>query len=234
MIVGLERNTSRPSQNSASVIWPPMTRSLCRVARSELLIRTLLRSLKSLAWSITGVVARFSLVTDAARERGRGRRGCWERGTRPRTRGVGALKFDVLCVGVVLVKGVIGTGGDPRDPASAAVLLTETIPVNSFLNFSLSLRALGETNVKLWPFSSVNNATLSLTWGAPSLLQNNATKKRREGKKHVSSQSKKQTNKQCHFVRLTRQLSPRDVYRWWCTIFLGPLEMGIGEFKQAW
>lgn len=215
MIVRLERNTSRPSQNSASVIWPPMTRSLCRAARSGLLIRTLLRSLKSLAWStptIVGVVARFSLVTDTAREGGRGRRGGWGWGTRPRTWGVGvgALRFDVLCVVGVAVKGVIGTGGGPLDPASAAVLLTETIPVNSFLNFSLSLRALGETNVKLWPFSSVNNATLSLTWGAPSLLQNNATKKRRKGgkgKKHVSSQSKK-TNKQavsfCATYKTTR------------------------------
>jgi hypothetical protein len=59
--------TSLPAQNSASVIWPLMTSSRCKDARSGLATRTDLRSRKSVVASVpamTGV--RPSLETEAA------------------------------------------------------------------------------------------------------------------------------------------------------------------------
>lgn len=121
---------------------------------------------------MTGVDARRSLATDAARDAG-------IIGTPPE--GLGVEAFET--VGVESLVGVedtaaIGVGAGIRGfraPASAMALLVPTICVNSFLNLSRSFRALGETNVKLWPFSSVKSAIFSLTCGAPSLLQNNAS-----------------------------------------------------------
>lgn len=61
-------NTSRPSQNSASVIWPVITRSRCSAPKSGLPTRTFFRSRKSLDASIPGMtgVERRSLDIDAA------------------------------------------------------------------------------------------------------------------------------------------------------------------------
>ncbi len=121
---------------------------------------------------ITGVVARLSLATDVAREMASG-------GPAVEALGVGVFEMDgvrALCVGVAVTGGagmdaaVIG----PLFPASAEALLTATMAVSSCLNFSRSLRAFEEVKVKLWPFSSVNSAIFSLTWAAPSLLQNKA------------------------------------------------------------
>ena len=47
--------TSRPSQNSASVIWPLMTRSRCNAPKSGSAMSTFLRSRKSLAESLPGI-----------------------------------------------------------------------------------------------------------------------------------------------------------------------------------
>lgn len=73
---------------------------------------------------ITGVVARLSLATDAARETGSG-------GAPPEGRGVVAFEtgVGVLFVGVA-GKGAIGAGVGaigPRVPASAIALLVPTI-----------------------------------------------------------------------------------------------------------
>lgn len=183
-----------------------------------MLISTFFRNLKSFAGSvpmITGVVARLSLATDAAREIESG-------GAAVEALGVGAFEIDgvrALCVGfdVIGEMGIEGVAIGPLFPASAEALLTPTMRVSSFLNFSRSGRAFWDVKVKLWPVSSVNSAIFSLTWAAPSLLQNKA-----------GGDMSREAETMRHW-RLTGQLSARKTYRGGLSAFLCPLEVRICE-----
>lgn len=159
--------TSRPSQNSASVIWPLTTNSLCSVPNSGLAIRTFLRSRNSLAgsWPAMTGVARMSLATETALDTG-WREGVWA--------GRGVCAAGVAAAGkkdAELTGGMLGFF-----KLSDALLLRLMIVVNSCLNFSRSATATAgaAVNVKLWPVSSPTSESLSLTCAAPSLLQKRA------------------------------------------------------------
>lgn len=153
----MKASTSRPSQNSFSVIWPPITSSRCNAANSGLLKRTFFRRRKSTVGSLLGVLEVWvSLAIETARD------------------GVAKGPRAEEIVGVVGVEGVpgawVGTGvGTPER-------LVAMMEVSSFLNFSRSFNATGcgEMNVKLWPASFPTRPTFSLTCAAPSLLQNRA------------------------------------------------------------
>lgn len=156
-----ESITSRPSQNSFSVMCPPITSSLCNAASSGLLRRTFFRRRKSAVGSLVGVLeVRASLATEAARD------------------GLGKAS-DTREAGTV---GVAGVDGVPGACVGAGVgrpeRLAAMMAVSSFLNFSrsFSATACGEMNVKLCPASFPTKPTFSLTCAAPSLLQKRAFK----------------------------------------------------------
>lgn len=154
-------HTSRPSQNSASVICPVITNSLCKAPNSGSLKRTFLRNRNSLAGSFPAMtgVALLSLTTDVALESA----GC----------DVVRVGRGVWAITGVVVWATVTTGlwSIPR-----VLLLRAIMVVNSCLNFSRSAMAIagGLVNVKLWPVSSPMSDNFNLTKAAPSLLQKRA------------------------------------------------------------
>lgn len=160
--------TSRPSQNSASVICPDMTKSRCKAPNSGLLMRTFFRSRKSVVGSLavkTGVGRLDSAETEGALDSD--------------SRNGGAVGFGVATVGVEAETGrLLGTereGGAGWGKPSC-VLFRLIMLVSSFLNFSRSAAATGrdDVKVKLCPLSSETRPIFSLTCAAPSLLQKSA------------------------------------------------------------
>lgn len=162
--------TSRPSQNSASVICPDITNSRCKAPNSGLLISTFFRSRKSLVGSLpvkTGVGRLESPETEGARESD--------------SRKGGAVGFVVATAGVpeeterLLDKESEGWIGFGRP---SWLLFRLIMFVSSFLNFSRSASAIcgGDVKVKLCPLSSPRRPSFSLTCAAPSLLQNSAVR----------------------------------------------------------
>lgn len=159
----ITRLTSRPSQNSDSVIWPPMTNSRCKPARSVLLNKTFFRSRNSLVGSFGVPDLRDSLTTDCALE-------------------VDGLEIGKASRGVAALatgKGVAGVPGGFGPGVGAALRLRLIMFVSSTLNFSRSTiaTACGDVKVKLWPASSPTNPIFSRTCAEPSLLQNSAFEK---------------------------------------------------------
>ena len=119
--------TSRPSQNSVSVICPVITKSRCKEPNSGLLIKTFLRKRKSLAGSLpvmTGV-AFLSLESEEALEMG------WWDGARC------CFGDNAEGVGVAATDGVFATlsGVSGFERPSVVLLLRLMIEVSSCLNF---------------------------------------------------------------------------------------------------
>ena len=142
-----EACTSRPSQNSVSVIWPLMTNSRWSAASSGVLTRTFLRMRKSWTGSFTGVPR--VLETDSAREVD-GRDGA----------GAGA-RFAAPLAGDGAVGALVC--GDCSPPPSRAARLLLMMVVSCALNDSRSASARGEVKVKLWPLLSFSRPTLRRT-----------------------------------------------------------------------
>lgn len=166
IVICRNTRTSRPSQNSASLIWPLITSSRCKAASSGSLTRTFLRRRKSLTGSIpvkTGVAALRSLATEAAR---------WVA-----IRAGSAFGSDAVGVDTDMGAAGRGVGKASFGANSDALRFRLMIIVISFLNFSRSVIEVGcgEVKVKLCPASSPTRPIFSLTCGAPSLLQNRAT-----------------------------------------------------------
>lgn len=141
--------TSRPSQNSFSVICPPITSSRCKAASSGVLRRTFFRSLKSLVGSLNGVPdARESLPIEGARE------------VEGFVAGMGDLGAEAFAdIGATEILGGLAAG------VVAPLRLRLMMLVNSTLNFSRSLSATGwgAVKVKLCPASSPTSPIFSLT-----------------------------------------------------------------------
>lgn len=203
--------TSRPSQNSPSVIWPVITKSRCNEPNSGLLIKTFLRKRKSLAESLpvmTGV-ALFSL---GALETGcEGVRYCFG----DNAEGAGLAKIGGA---FVILSGVSGLGRP-----SVVFLLRLMMEVSSCLNFSRSATATdwGAEKVKLWPVSSPKSASFSLTWADPSLLQ-----KRAIIRGWVTDRVERATRWDKE-NQLTCRLSVRNTYGGCFLSILCPLQMGV-------
>lgn len=135
--------TSRPSQNSASVICPPTTNSKWSAARSGVFSRTLLRNRKSSGLPVG--------AADGVLEAGvepEGEIACSGRGN-PRGAGPG--------------KG-LDTAGAPEGFSKTARFRL-MIELNSLLKVSRSCVAVGEgaVKVKLWPWSSPTTPSFSRT-----------------------------------------------------------------------
>ena len=149
----LQRRTSRPSQNSASVIWRVMTSSRCSAARSGFASRTFLRIRKSTAGSLptmTGVEARsVPLTMDAARE-------CMGPAPNCEARGVGGADEvgDGAAEREEPARADTGRGAADTGAAVACVFLLRAMTaVNSVLKCSRSATASswGRVKVKLCP-----------------------------------------------------------------------------------
>ena len=206
--------TSRPSQNSPSVIWPVITKSRCNEPNSGLLIKTFLRKRKSLAGSLpvmTGVVL-LSLESDGALE----------------TEWCGGVRYcfgdNAEDVGLAKTGGAFATlsGVSGLGRPSVAFLLRLMMEVSSCLNFSRSATATDwdAVKVKLWPVSSPKSASFSLTWADPSLLQ-----KRAIMRGWVTDRV--ESNKGGTKNQLTCRLSVRNTYGGCFLSILCPLQMGV-------
>ena len=164
--------TSRPSQNSASVSCPDMTKSRCKAPNSGLLMRTFFRSRKSVVGSLavkTGVGRLEPPETEGALDSD--------------SRSGGAVGFGVATAGVEAEEtgrlldtereGCTGWG-----KPSCVLLFRLIMLVSSCLNFSRSAAASGrgDVKVKLCPLSSATRPIFSLTCAAPSLLQKSAVR----------------------------------------------------------